>query len=360
MRVVIRVDASLELGTGHVMRCLALAGRLRLRGATVSFICREHDGHLCNVIEQRGFTVGRLPASEGAGECESCNGRDGLGVAWQTDAAQSAAIIQTWGEAVDLLVVDHYALDEHWERALRARARRIFVLDDLADRRHACDLLLDQNLHDSPDSRYAKLVEGSTRVFVGPHYALLRPEFDSATPRTRNSGLRHLLAFFGGTDPSGETLKVVNAVRALGADAPACVVVLGPINPRADEIRQAAAGQPGVTVLGMTNEMSRLMSDADLGIGTCGGAAWERCVLGLPSLVVVNAPNQRDDARILHSLGAVRNLGDTSATNAAGWASEIRALRDDPQALSSMSQAAAAVMSGRKQAMQDLEAALLG
>ena len=95
MRVVIRVDASLELGTGHVMRCLALAGRLRLRGATVSFICREHDGHLCNFIEQRGFTVGRLPVSEGADECESYNGRDGLGVAWQTDAAQSAAIIQT-------------------------------------------------------------------------------------------------------------------------------------------------------------------------------------------------------------------------------------------------------------------------
>jgi len=347
MRVAVRTDASLTIGTGHVMRCLTLAWMLRKRGAAVFFVCRERSGNLCDLIEEQGFAVIRLPALDAA-------------TPWQEDAMETRVAIESQGGRVDLLVVDHYALDARWEQMLRPLAGRLFVIDDLADRSHACDVLLDQNLHDAPDSRYRDLVPASTRVFVGPRFALLRPEFDAVAARLRDQGLQRLLVFLGGTDPSNEALKLVLALQGLGADAPLTTIVLGPTNPHAESVRQAAQGMDRVSVIGATKRMAGLMDEADLGIGTCGGAAWERCALGLPALVVVNAENQRDDARILHALGAVRNLGDATATGVERWIAEIRALKQDPAALQAMSQAAAEVMRDRRLAMRDLEAALVG
>jgi len=137
-------------------------------------------------------------------------------------------------------------------------------------------------------------------------------------------------------------------------------MVLGPINPRAGEIRREADGMPGLELIGATREMARLMAGADLALGTCGGAAWERCILGLPALVVVSAENQRDDSRILHSLGAVRNLGNARDIGADDWATAIVALQNDPEALTSMSHAAQRVMRGRQEAVRAFENALVG
>jgi UDP-2,4-diacetamido-2,4,6-trideoxy-beta-L-altropyranose hydrolase len=344
MKTVLRADASLALGTGHVMRCLTLATALREQGATAAFACRVQEGHLCDLIEERGFPVSRLPG----------------GASWRDDADGTRAAIETQGGAVDLLVVDHYELDRRWEQLLRPLARRLLVIDDLANRPHDCDVLLDQNLHDSPESRYSGLVGAATRVFVGPRYALLRPEFDGVEPRLRALGLRKLLVYFGGTDPTNEALKVVLALRGLGADAPAATFVLGPTNPHAQSVRAAAHACAGIEILATTDRMAALMVDADLGIGTCGGAAWERCVAGLPSLVVVNADNQRDDARILHGMGAVRALGDAGSVSIEQWQNELRSLLSQPAVLEEMSRASASVMHDRKAALRQLELALRG
>lgn len=352
MRVAIRTDASFSIGTGHVMRCLALAKRLQRRGATIFFICRNLEEHLGALLEEQGFAVMRLPAT----------GQDAADAAgsWLMDAADSQDAIGALGGTLDLLVVDHYGLDARWEKALRPLAARVFVIDDLADRSHDCDVLLDQNLHDMPESRYARLVPDSARVFVGPRYALLRAEFDSAAVRLRDQGLRRLLIFMGGTDPSNEALKLVLALRSMGSRAPLATCVLGPANPHATVVRQAAQGMENIVIVPATGEMAKLMEEADLAVGTCGGAAWERCMLGLPALVVVNAENQRDDARILDAMGAVRNLGDAVSISMQRWAAEIAALQKDPAALQRMSQASASVMRDRAQALQELEAALVG
>src|ERR1700730_3224255 len=221
MTVAFRADASLSLGTGHVMRCLTLATALRERKAAVSFVCRLHDGHLCELIEARGFPVHRLTVSTEASTMGAFLSHAAwLGSSWRDDAQQTRAAIEVRGGEVDLLAVDHYSLDERWESVLRGSARRVFVMDDLADRAHDCDVLLDQNLHDSPESRYAGLVKDTARVFVGPRYALLRPEFDDFTVRARNQGVRRLLVYFGGADPTNEPLKVVFALRAFARDAP--------------------------------------------------------------------------------------------------------------------------------------------
>src|SRR5450631_767599 len=168
VKVAIRTDASLGIGTGHVMRCLTLASQLTGRGARVVFICRKEAGHLCDQIEEAGFSVAALSSIDALS--------DGMG--WKQDAEESLDALSRADSAPDLLVVDQYMLDERWERALRLRARRILVIDDLANRAHDCDILLDPNLHDAPELRYTGLVGETTRVFVGPKYALLRAEFD--------------------------------------------------------------------------------------------------------------------------------------------------------------------------------------
>jgi UDP-2,4-diacetamido-2,4,6-trideoxy-beta-L-altropyranose hydrolase len=325
------------------MRCLALADTLNRRGAAVTFICRQAKGHLCDQIEQAGYAVQRLPDRDG----------------WFYDAEDSLDALRTLGLRPDLLVVDQYALDRPWEHALRAVTGRILVIDDLADRMHDCDVLVDPNLHDSPETRYRGLVSESTLVFVGPQYALLRPEFNLVAPRTRDSGVNKVLAFFGGADPSNEAQKIVCALRALAGRAPHTVLVLGPINPRASQIQQAALGLSRIDLVGATREMARLIGESDLALGTCGGAAWERCLLGLPALVVVSAENQRDDARILHSLGAVRNLGEANHTSAESWAAAIADLQDAPRTLMTMSRAALSVMKGRPEALREFESALV-
>jgi UDP-2,4-diacetamido-2,4,6-trideoxy-beta-L-altropyranose hydrolase len=343
VNIAIRVDASLDIGMGHVMRCLAFADTMAGRGAAVVFVSQEIHEHVCDPIREAGFEVATLPHV----------------MHWEPDAEQSVGTLRRRAFSPDLLVVDNYSLDRRWEQQLRSVARRILVIDDLADRAHDCDILLDPNLHDSPESRYAGLVSLHTRVFVGPQYAFLRPEFDRAVPRIRDAGVRKLLIFFGGSDPSNETLKLVQALRALATRAPRAVIVLGPINPRAEEIRRAASGLTGVELIGVTREMAQLMADADLALGTCGGAAWERCMLGLPALVVVSAENQRDDARILHSMGAVRNLGDANEATVETWVAAIAAMQGDADALHAMSRAAQTVMRGRQAAMREFEIALV-
>ncbi len=341
MRVAIRTDAGYDIGTGHLMRCLALARRLQVRGAKVLFICKALDLQLRERIEAQACALQLI------GHCPDK----------AEDAEATAAVLLAEGRH-DLVVVDHYGLDASWEKRLRPHTRRIMVIDDLADRPHDCDLLLDQNLHDSPQDRYRDLVPVDARVFVGPRYALLREEFDSAVPRVRDEGLRRLLVFFGGTDPGNQTLKLVHALRTMD-DAPHARVVLGPANPHLEAARNAASGFRGIEVIAATSNMAGLIEEADLGIGTCGGAAWERCLLGLPTLVVITADNQRDDARILDHLGAVRNLGDADAIGVDDWIFEIRHMQLDTSLLERMSVAALNVMKGHVEALAELEEALV-
>jgi UDP-2,4-diacetamido-2,4,6-trideoxy-beta-L-altropyranose hydrolase len=187
---------------------------------------------------------------------------------------------------------------------------------------------------------------------------LLRPEFRFASAIPRIGALRRMLVFFGGVDPTDEASKVIQALRSMGPTAPETDVVLGSANPHRERVFSAAVGLACVRVHDQTDDMAGLMREADLGLGTCGVAAWERCSLGLPSLVVVNADNQRDDARILDAMGAARNLGEAVRSSAERWASEIRDLQGDPASLAAMSIAAASVMQGRIEAMCELEAAL--
>lgn len=314
MRAVFRVDASIEMGTGHVMRCLTLADALRKRGADCRFICRAHPGNLNDLISDCGHTVVALPAAPddpapASSTADAPAHAPWLGTDWATDAHQTA---DAMGNApVDWLIVDHYALDARWEQQLRPACRRLMVIDDLADRRHDCDLLLDQNLGRAA-SDYAPHVPGDCTLLIGPHYALLRPEFAAlrahSLARREKPQFRRLLITMGGVDKDNATGRVLDALKdcALPADCE-IAVVMGPHAPWIGEIRAKAFGMPWSTIV-MTNvaDMARLMTESDLAIGAAGSTSWERCCLALPSMILVLAENQRVIAHALQANGAAR------------------------------------------------------
>ena len=343
MKIAIRADASNEIGTGHIMRCIALADWLSERGAMVTFLCAMLPVPLKNLLHARGYDTQEIVASAGSPE----------------DAAACIRALRDI-KTPDLLVVDHYGIDASWESAMRPHVSRIMVIDDLANRSHDCDVLLDQNLHDDSAGKYLDLVPRGALKFLGPKYALLRHEFDDpALVRERSGTVERLFVFFGGTDPGCQSVTVLRALRQLRVPAPKCTLVLGPANPFLKDAIAHSADLPFVEVIESTTRISRLMADADLAIGTCGVAAWERCALGLPALVVITADNQREDARLLAKLGAVESLGDAQDVDATAWASALEGLLSDPPRLEAMSRAALQIMSGRRDARDEMIGALL-
>lgn len=332
--IVFRADASLDIGSGHVMRCLALASVLRRSGAVCRFVCRGHDGNLIGQIRAQGFDAHELAASPPAGGTgEAIPGGDlahaaWLGPGWETDAMQTAAAL---GDAhIDWLIVDHYALDVRWEKRLRANCQHLMVIDDLADRDHDCDVLLDQNLSRRAED-YVGLVPPSCKVLVGPMFALLREEFaalrDYSFARRETPKLAQLLVSMGGVDKDNVTGKVLDALGECALPVGCRVtVVLGSHAPWISSVQAQAARMPATEVVVGTSDIARLMADCDLAIGAAGTSAWERCCLGLPSLLMVLASNQSPGARALHEAGAAILLDDRQNGFALELKSKIHAL----------------------------------
>ena len=322
MKVAFRTDASLQIGTGHVMRCLALADSLQAAGAQCHFISREHPGNLIAQIRQRGFTVSVLPAAAetfvtGGQACEAQSSYAAwLGVDWTTDVVQTKGSIGP--TAVDWLIVDHYALDARWEQALRSLCRKLMVIDDLAERSHDCDILLDQNLGREVGD-YGQLVPEDCTVFAGPHYALLRPEFaalrDDSLRRRATPQLKHLLISMGGVDQADVTGAVLESLPDCLLPAGLRItVVMGPHAPWLERVQHLARhlSQPTEVKVNV-NSMAQLMADSDLAIGAAGSTSWERCCLGLPTLIVVPAENQRNGAVALELSGSVKLIDSVGA-----------------------------------------------
>ncbi len=313
MHIVFRTDASVQIGTGHVMRCLTLAETWREQDAKCTFICREHPGNLIELIRQRGFFVHVLQCNE---DLEIKGGTTSyvgwLGADWHTDAEESK--VGVGDEVIDWLVVDHYALDIRWERAMRANCRRILVIDDLADRMHNCDLLLDQNLGRKSED-YCGLLDGKVKTLIGPKYALMRQEFSMLRRQTlirrqNETQLRHLLITMGGVDKDNVTSQVLTALQSCALPSELFItVVMGPHAPWLVQIQEKAAQLIWKTeVLVGVNNMAWLMARSDLAIGAAGSTSWERCCLGLATIQVVLAQNQVAIAQALNDVGAALTI----------------------------------------------------
>lgn len=351
MNVIFRTDASLLIGTGHVMRCQTLAHALRDKGADCRFVCREHPGNMIDYLRRQGFDVVSLPIPD---SCQPNSETDALQLAhatwlgcdWATDADQTR--VGAGEMIVDWLIVDHYALDARWEQALRPVYRKLMAIDDLADRAHVCDVLLDQNMVEKIDTRYHGKVPEHCTCLLGPEYALLRPEFNALRPaslaRRQMPELSRLLVFMGGSDEENETSKVVDGIKQANRKWQHIDVVVGQSFPAIQALKNDLAGFPSATLHVQTSDMARLMTAADLAITAGGSVTWEKCALGLPSLVAIQGDNQHPIATKMHECGAQITLGLASELTPATYAHYLDAVRLD--ALSAMIQSAAAICDG--------------
>ncbi|MFV0437381.1 MAG: UDP-2,4-diacetamido-2,4,6-trideoxy-beta-L-altropyranose hydrolase [Desulfopila sp.] len=351
MKIVFRTDASLQIGSGHVMRCLTLADVMRQSGAASFFICREHPGHLIELIRERGYRVEVLPLDlerqgmEGKPELDHA---PWLGTTQEEDAKRCRNILQEKGP--DWLIVDHYGLDFRWEESLKPFCRRLMAIDDLADRTHCCDLLLDQNLGRLAAS-YERLVPQECTVLVGPRYALLRPEFaelrEYSLSRRKQPRLRSLLITMGGVDQYDTTSLVLEGLKGCSLpDDLRIQVVMGAKAPWLAHVRSIAAEMPRSTqVLVNISDMAQRMADCDLVIGAAGSTSWERCCLGVPTLMITLADNQKEVAKALNALGAVTLLEQGVQFNS-DLASQFKNMLLAPSRIAKMSHNASAITAG--------------
>lgn len=312
MHIVFRADASIEIGSGHIMRCLTLAESLRQQGHQCHFICRVHEGHLGALIQDKGFSLTLLPALSKTESRLTLGNEPGctahahwLRVSWQEDASQSCDVLRALysHQKVDWVIVDHYALDYRWHHTCKPFYQKLMVIDDLADRKHLCQLLLDQTYGRNP-ADYQTYVPSDCTLLVGAEYAILRPEFAqwrkySLQRRQQQyqkaQPIQKVLVNLGGVDKDNVTCQILSALEQSALDQRCKItVIMGKTAPHLAQVQQlAACSKYSVTVLNAVSNMAELMAEADFAIGAAGSTAWERCTLGLPTLMVILADNQK-------------------------------------------------------------------
>jgi UDP-2,4-diacetamido-2,4,6-trideoxy-beta-L-altropyranose hydrolase len=318
MLIAFRADASPAAGGGHVMRCLALAEELRSRACEIVFLCTPETSILLPSLRRAGHPV--IPVNS------------------DPDAFPGAFAAAGRGRA-DAMVIDSYALPASYESAARRHADLIAVIDDGADRCHDCDLLLDQTFGRRP-SEFADVVPRHAVVLTGSQYVLLRPEFLKLRPsalvrRQRDTPVRRILVSMGMTDVGGLSLPICEAIAAANT-ACAIDVVLGSAPARAPL-------QRSIRLHVDPPSMAQLMAEADIAIGAAGTTTWERCCLGLPSVLIALAPNQHEIAENVAQAGAALHV---QSSTPAAIADACRTLISDSGLRGVMASKAAEICDG--------------
>jgi len=357
-KALFRVDASQAIGSGHLFRCLALATCLRDQGLSIAFACAPLPRSMSELITKEEFNL--ITISAGSKWSARENTEQPFG---HRDQESDAAALINSGHlsGSGWVVVDHYGLDEHWENIIRPHCERMLVIDDLANRRHVCDLLLDQNLGSRKRGQYNFLTPSNTRLLLGPAHALLRLEFATKRAKTmpRRGDVSRILVSFGGTDPTNETAKTVRALRRVPRLPGGIDVVAGGGNPHGEILARICLEDNRVRFHRAVSNMAELMSRSDLAIGACGATSWERCALFVPTVATIVAENQREIGDGLSHVGAAEVLGWHEEVTLEDIEAAVVDLCGAPDRIRKMSNAAGALVDGRgaKKVLCEMEAA---
>ena len=343
-KIAIRVDSSNQIGTGHFMRCLTLADELKKQGAQICFISRNLLVHFIKILGIKGME--HVPLSDVSVHAvgDELAHSHWLGASQFQDAQATIKVLanQSW----DWMIVDHYALDKRWERAVLGSCKNLMAIDDIADRQHDCDVLLDQNYYADMQTRYISKVPAHCQLLLGPRYALLREEFRTLREKVkvRVGDVKKILVFFGGVDADNCTSLAMQALAELNTKQQVDVVI-GVQHPNREQIQQACINNGFICHL-QTTRIAELMAEADLAIGAGGSASWERCCLGLPALLVAVSGNQIDIAKSLDSIGACYYLGEKDAVNSSSIQHSFNEFLVAPDQVRSISQQAFSLVDG--------------
>jgi UDP-2,4-diacetamido-2,4,6-trideoxy-beta-L-altropyranose hydrolase len=348
MQVVFRVDADQRMGIGHFMRCFNLANGLVKKSAKVVFISRELPAQLSKMLKTAciDLLILKSVCADAATNSTDSESRTWLPWSQEEDSRLTGKFVSSLHP--DWLVVDHYGLDAEWEECIQQWAGKIMVIDDLANRAHSCDALVDQNLFQEPALRYSGKTRKNPFMLLGPKYALLHPAFGEARSHLARdkSVATKLLVFFGGGDHNNCTEFVLDVLKEMACDKFKVTVVIGGQHPALHAIRHRATDD-NFQLYVHSDEIPRLMADADLCIGGGGVSTWERCCLGLPCLIISIAENQEPIAEAVSAIGAARYLGRQVDLEPTDLSSAVTALAADTESRRRMSVTAMSLVDGK-------------
>jgi UDP-2,4-diacetamido-2,4,6-trideoxy-beta-L-altropyranose hydrolase len=321
LRAALRADASAELGTGHLRRCLSLAQALADTGFDVEVLGSGDRDVFMSTAQAYPFEVRWLGVSPTIG-----------------DADRSLQVLQSF--APDWVVVDHYLLDANWHRALKTGTGAcVLAIDDLADRLLAPDLLLDHNPHPDPRQKYAGRIDPRTPALMGPRFALLHPAYATAPRHVPAETVRSIGIFMGGTDPRNACAAALLACRErAGFDGPV-EIVSSRSSPHLAHLARLCGQWPDTTLTLDLPDLREFFARHDLQLGSGGGAALERCCIGAPTLAIAVADNQLVALPHLSAQGVLQWVGrglpiandaSTDGLLKAALGDAIRALLDAP------------------------------
>ena len=296
------------------MRCMALADTLQ-KNFEINFITRSLEGSLISDIQKKGFGIFRFYSNS-----EKINEKN--------DAQKTISLIKKHSGSKNILIVDNYQLSKKWETDVKPFVHKLIVIDDLSNRSHNCDLLIDQNLHTKVNGLYKGLIPSNCIKLIGPKFSMIRKEFrmmrKSVKPRT--FPIKKILVSFGGSDIENQTSVALNSIKKMNGKINVDVVV-GKANKCKKTLKIFCNKNKHFTYYEQIDNIADLMLSSDLSIGSSGSTTWERCCLGLPAIVSISSNDQRDIANSLSRKKCIINLGDVKKLKESSYINVITNLK---------------------------------
>tara|TARA_Y100000590_G_scaffold43848_1_gene46700 strand:+ start:22807 stop:23871 length:1065 start_codon:yes stop_codon:yes gene_type:complete len=294
------VDASTKIGSGHIFRCLTLSQELKTIFSKIIFLTSDDSKAIIENIKPNDIQTIHISSFKN------------LKLQDYTHEFETIKkILLDYSQDENFLLIDHYDIDSNFELMLKNLFLRIFVIDDLANRKHSCDLLIDHGYYKDLDNRYNKFVTKNTTKLLGPKYMIIRPEFRNISKKNleRQTTLKKILITFGSVDESNECEKALDALCSLNEKKFEINVIAGTYNKNFSNLIKKYKKYENINIFQYVKNLEILMSNSDLCIGAGGTTNLERCCVGIPSIVTIVAENQKEGINFLGESGNVINLG---------------------------------------------------
>ena len=305
-KVFFRCDSSFDIGSGHVIRCLTLANFLKKKGFSTTFLSRKVEGNLFKVILNNDHKLVALSNNKSKSNFS------------KNDALEVIKKVKNLNLTDGWMVVDHYLLNKDWEKKISSYFSKLFIIDDLYDRPHYGNILLNQNYLPGVKSRYRKILPVKTKMLLGPKYALLSPDYKLARQLkkfNRKKNLTKIMIFFGASDNKNQTLRCLNILSKINLKLLKIDVVIGSANRKKNLIQKIVNKMGNAKLHVQIPSLCNLMRKTDLYLGSGGTSTWERCSLGLPSIVISTGKNQVRQNEHLSKKGVIEYLGNSESVS---------------------------------------------
>ncbi len=321
---VFRVDSSINIGSGHVSRCINYALYLKKLGNNVSFVCRELNGNIIHKIKLNKIKVHILNLRQNNKLKKKRNYNKFLGDTLKNDLEDTISVIKRF-DKVDLLIIDHYWINYSWQKLIKNYVNKILVIEDLYNRKHYCDFLLNYNNFSNAKKIYSKLNNKNTRLLLGPKYLLLPKDYYSNYNRIDLNKIK-IFIFFGHSDNNNLTIKVLRYLINIKNFNFFYNIAIGEESRKLKLIKKLFGKSKNYKIFVQTKNIKKVLLNSHLAVGSGGFNSFERIRLCVPSIVISNAANQNWVCKFLSNKKLIEYLGNEKSINKSVFENKIKEL----------------------------------